>query len=96
MVLKMIYIYNLCVYVNFHLKKGSERTQTEVKKLKNSKFSKFQSLITFLFERVKPCMRAHFFCIFNIVNDDATAFLTMSYLIGKICHFLEKIAYWRN
>ena len=45
----------------FIKKKGSERTQTEVKKLKNSKFSKFQSLITFLFERVKPCMRAHFF-----------------------------------
>ena len=46
-------------FCQFSCKKGSELTQTEVKKLKNSKFSKFQSLITFLFERVKPCMRAH-------------------------------------
>ena len=57
MFLKTIYIIYAFLSI-FMQKKGSELNQTEVKKLKKSKF---QSFLTFLFERVKHWMRAHSF-----------------------------------
>ena len=61
-------LYYLCVFVNFHAKKGSELTQTEVKKM----------FFNFFVWTSWTLNEGSFFCIFNILDDDITAFLTMS------------------